>query len=197
MKGAPLIMETIVPFEKELSLILARAQSGEIRFYPLIENTHRDGILHLSISPLPMLAPALQIEAELYGLKVAEELEYVGVMAIEFFLWNGSLLANEMAPRVHNSGHWTIEGAETSQFENHVRAIMGFPLGSVETRGYSAMINFIGSIPDRVEALNIPGAHLHLYGKTPRPHRKLGHLTLRSDSLNSLESLLDRVNQLI
>lgn len=182
----PLILEAFVPFTRELSLLSVRGRNGEIRFYPLVENQHREGILRLSLAPAPDLTEALQAEAEGYARAVLEALDYVGVLAIEFFQVEGRLLANEMAPRVHNSGHWTIEGAETSQFENHLRAILGLPLGSTALVGCSAMINLIGTTPDPASILAIPGAHLHLYGKSPRPGRKLGHITLRAPDATAL-----------
>jgi 5-(carboxyamino)imidazole ribonucleotide synthase len=121
---------------------------------------------------------------------VFNALQYVGVLAIEFFEHDGSLLANEMAPRVHNSGHWTIEGAVTSQFENHLRAVMGLPLGSTTALGSSAMLNLIGEVPDSAEVLAVRDAHLHLYGKSPRAGRKLGHVTVRATSSEQLASRL-------
>ena len=124
----------------------------------------------------------MQRAAEDIARRVIESLEYVGVLAIEFFENQGRLLANEMAPRVHNSGHWTIEGAVTSQFENHLRAVLGLPLGSTRPAGQCAMINLIGDLPEPSEVLGVPDAHLHLYGKVPRPGRKLGHVTVRAAS---------------
>ncbi|MGB2621259.1 MAG: 5-(carboxyamino)imidazole ribonucleotide synthase [Candidatus Acidiferrum sp.] len=184
----PFIAERFVPFERELSVIAVRGKSGETSFYPLVENHHRAGILRLSLAPAPTVAPQIQQAAEEAARKVLESLNYVGVLAIEFFECDGRLLANEMAPRVHNSGHWTIEGAVTSQFENHLRAINGFPLGSTTAIGASAMINLIGEVPDSAKVLAIPSAHLHLYGKEPRPGRKLGHVTLRAPSFDQLIS---------
>src|SRR5215204_3557680 len=169
------VLEERVPFDRELSLLAVRAADGETRFWPLVENEHEDGILRISRAPA---ANAPQAEAEEYGSRLLDELRYVGVLALELFEVDGRLLANEFAPRVHNTGHWTIEGAETSQFENHLRAILGMPLGSAKAVGYSAMINLIGTIPDRRSVLAIRDAHLHLYGKSPRPGRKLGHITL-------------------
>lgn len=180
--GTPLILESLVPFERELSLLAVRGRNGAMVFYPLIENTHRDGILHRSVAPAPNLAPTLQGVAEGYATRVLHALDYVGVLAIEFFQFGGGLLANEMAPRVHNSGHWTIEGAETSQFANHLRAILGWPLGDPSPIGVSLMENIIGSVPDVGDILANPRAHLHLYGKSPRPGRKLGHITTRDYS---------------
>jgi 5-(carboxyamino)imidazole ribonucleotide synthase len=190
--GVPLILEGFVPFEREVSLLAVRGRAGEVAFYPLVENHHEEGMLRLSLAPAPGLTPELQAEAEGHGRRVLGALDYVGVLAIEFFQVHarrgrggrdggpGRLLANEMAPRVHNSGHWTIEGAETSQFENHLRAVLGLPLGGTAAAGHSAMVNLIGTVPDPAPLLAVPGLHLHLYGKAPRPGRKLGHLTLRA-----------------
>jgi len=190
MPDVPLILEKFVPFARELSILGMRGRSGEIAFYPLIENHHRGGILRLSLAPAPNLTASLQQEAEHAARKVLEALGYVGVLCIEFFEIGGRLLANEMAPRVHNSGHWTIEGAVTSQFENHLRAILGMPLGSTAAVGVSAMINLIGEIPESAEVLNVSNAHLHLYGKEPRAGRKLGHVTVRADYFEKLQQRL-------
>jgi 5-(carboxyamino)imidazole ribonucleotide synthase len=178
--GLPLILEGFVAFERELSVLAVRGRDGEVRCYPLVENHHRDGVLRLSLAPAPRLTPELQLAAEGYARRCLEELGYVGVLAIEFFEAGGRLQANEMAPRVHNSGHWTIEGAQTSQFENHLRAACGLPLGETEAVGCSAMVNLIGTLPETAAVLAAPGAHLHLYGKAPRPNRKLGHVTVRA-----------------
>ncbi|AEB12423.1 5-(carboxyamino)imidazole ribonucleotide synthase [Marinithermus hydrothermalis] len=188
--GAPLILEGFVPFGREVSILAVRAQDGTCAFYPLVENRHEAGILRLSRAPAPDTPPELQEAAEVYARRVLEALEYVGVLAIEFFQVDGRLVANEMAPRVHNSGHWTIEGAETSQFENHLRAVAGLPLGSTAPRGVSAMLNLIGQVPEPAAVLRVPGAHLHLYGKTPRPGRKLGHVTVCADDTATLEARL-------
>lgn len=182
------IAERFVSYTREISVIAVRGKAGEIAFYPLVENHHRNGILRLSLAPAPSVTAQIQQAAEGAARKVLESLNYVGVLAIEFFERNGQLLANEMAPRVHNSGHWTIEGAVTSQFENHLRAINGLPLGSTTAIGASAMINLIGEVPDSAQVLAIPSAHLHLYGKEPRPGRKLGHVTFRAPSFEQLAS---------
>lgn len=174
--SVPLIYEAFVPFDREVSLIGARSTRGEIRCYPLSANTHRNGILHYSTAPFRHAA--LQTQAENYLKRVLKHFDYVGVLTIEFFVARGRLIANEMAPRVHNSGHWTIEGAETSQFENHLRALLGWPLGGTAPRGHAAMVNFIGEIPDAAQLLKSPGWHFHHYGKLARPQRKLGHCTL-------------------
>lgn len=196
LSGVPLILEKFIAFERELSILAVRGRGGETRHYPLVENTHRKGMLRFSRAPAPGLTPDLQTQAEGAAKLVLEALDYVGVLAIEFFQVSGRLLANEMAPRVHNSGHWTIEGAETSQFENHLRAILGLPLGRTAAVGESAMINLIGSVPPSEVVLGVPQAHLHLYGKSPRPGRKLGHVTVwdpQGARLNArIEQLRDR-----
>lgn len=184
--GVPLIMEGFVPFEREVSIIAVRSRNGETAFYPLVENRHGGGILRSSMAPYA--DPSLERQAKDYATRLLDRLDYVGVLAVEFFVLNGHLLINEIAPRVHNSGHWTIEGAETSQFENHLRAILGLPLGSTTARGYAAMVNFIGELPDRAAFLAISGAHYHDYGKSPRSGRKIGHGTLRADDLSELRS---------
>ncbi len=185
------VLEERVSFDRELSLLGVRGQAGETRFWPLVENVHEDGILRVSRAPA---GGAPQAEAEEYAARLLDELGYVGVLALELFEVGGRLVANEFAPRVHNTGHWTIEGAATSQFENHLRAILGLPLGSTESRP-SLLVNLIGSTPAVDDVLRIPGAHLHLYGKESRPGRKLGHITLvepTPDRAAALEGLLGR-----
>src|SRR5215472_5268048 len=181
-----LILERFVPFTRELSVLAVRSRGGETAFYPLVENHHRGGILRLSLAPAPALEERVQRASEEVAGRVLESLKYVGVLAIEFFEHEGRLLANEMAPRVHNSGHWTIEGAVTSQFENHLRSLLGLPLGSTGLTGHCAMINLIGDLPEPSEVLAVPDAHLHFYGKVSRPGRKLGHVTLRAASSERL-----------
>lgn len=195
--GVPSLLEGFVQFEREVSILAVRSSTGETKFYPLVENTHLGGILRISRSQTPPLTAELQALAESHASRVLDALDYVGVLAIEFFQSDGTLVANEMAPRVHNSGHWTIEGAETSQFENHLRAILGWPLGSTAPRGHSAMVNLIGTIPDRSSVLAIPGARLHLYDKEPKPGRKLGHVTLVADSPTLLAERLAQLGPLV
>ncbi len=182
----PLILEEFIRFERELSILAVRGRAGELAFYPLVENKHRDGMLRWSIAPAPELTEELQQQAEQYAQRIMEHLDYVGVLAIEFFQCNGRLIANEMAPRVHNSGHWTIEGAVTSQFENHLRAIVGWPLGDTSVRGKVVMFNCIGNVPSPEEVLAIPDAHLHRYDKPAAPRRKLGHITVRWPTVQSI-----------
>ena len=195
--GTSLLLERFLPFERELSMLSVRGKDKQTLFYPLVENHHREGILRLSLAPAPEVTSELQAQAEDYATRVLEALEYVGVLAIELFQFKGELLANEMACRVHNSGHWTIEGAATSQFENHLRAICGLPLGATKTLGCSAMLNLIGEIPEAQTVLAIPDAHLHLYGKAPRPGRKLGHVTIRAENPQTLEAQLQRLRFLL
>lgn len=198
MQGAPSIVEGFVPFQREVSIIAARRPSGDIVFYPLSENQHSGGILRVATA---RSGDAEQAMAEDYARRLLEKLDYVGVIALELFDVNGRLLANEFAPRVHNSGHWSIEGSETSQFENHLRAILDLPLGSTQTRGHAAMVNFIGGLPETQELLNLSHVHLHLYDKTPRKGRKVAHATVRSDdadvfniSLKTLSAAAQRVD---
>jgi 5-(carboxyamino)imidazole ribonucleotide synthase len=172
----PSIAEAWVQYEREVSLIAVQGADRQRAYYPLAENVHRDGILQTSVAPY--LDTELQAQAEKWLGAIMGELDYRGVLTVEFFHTKGGLVANEMAPRVHNSGHWTIEGAETSQFENHLRAVLGWPLGDTRARGHSAMLNLIGSLPSAEVVLAVPGAHFHDYGKDPRPGRKVGHCTL-------------------
>lgn len=188
---APLIYEGWVTFDREASLIGVRSQTGEVAFYPLCENTHQDGILRITKAPYDDVALAQQ--AQSYMTKIFDEMNYVGVLTIEFFVKGERLLGNEMAPRVHNSGHWTIEGAETSQFENHVRAITGMPLGSCAVRKYSVMVNCIGALPNPVEIAMIAGAHYHHYGKAVKPLRKVGHVTVVASTAEEADVLSHRV----
>ena len=182
-----LIVEKYVTFQHELSVIGVRDLNGLEVFYPPVENVHREGILRRSTAPAPSVTPETAALAIDYCRRLLDRLDYVGVLALELFACEGSLLANEMAPRVHNSGHWTIEGAETSQFENHLRAILGMPLGATTPRGRSVMFNIIGHIPAAESVLAIEGAHLHLYGKAPTEKRKVGHVTLVTQSAAGLD----------
>jgi 5-(carboxyamino)imidazole ribonucleotide synthase len=192
----PLILEGFVSFEREVSLLAVRNRQHQTAFYPLVENRHRDGILRLSLAPDQ--TPDLAHQAQDYVTKLMQQLDYVGLLAVEFFQCDGQLVANEMAPRVHNSGHWTIEGAEVSQFENHLRAILDLPLGSTTTTGFSAMVNCIGTLPEDYETLlAVPGTHLHVYGKSSRPGRKVGHCMLRSNSKDELHTTLEAVLPLL
>ena len=187
--GSPLIVEGFVHFSRELSVIAARDTHGAIAIYPLAHNVHIDGILHRTEIPAPDLSPTLRQEAQAIATKILETLHYVGVLAIELFQAGDHLLVNEMAPRVHNSGHATMDGMVTGQFENHIRAISGMHLGSTEPRARSVMFNLVGTTPSTTELSSIPDAKIHLYGKTPRAGRKLGHVTLLNPS-ESTEALV-------
>ena len=198
-----LILEAFVPFERELSVIAVRSRDGDFRTWPLTQNWHVDGVLSMSLAPAGDI-DELQQRATALAKTLAERLDYVGVFALELFVKNGDLLGNEMAPRVHNSGHWTIEGAHTSQFENHVRAVLGLPLGDTGARGVSTMFNWIGDLPDAAPVLRAMDAHWHDYGKQARPGRKVGHATLCAPAarelaarLTELAEALNRVEQAV
>lgn len=193
---APAILEALVQFDRELSIVAVRAAGGETVFYPLTENVHRNGILRESRAPAPVEpggGASLAQTARRYAQSLMDELDYVGVLALELFQQGSRLLANEFAPRVHNSGHWTIDACETSQFENHIRAVAGLPLGATEPVAESVMLNLIGGAPPREQVLATPGAHLHLYGKESRPGRKIGHVTLTGTSEHSAEEAAQRL----
>lgn len=178
-----IVAEQFIPFDYEVSLVGARGKDGQCVYYPLTENHHVNGVLSVS---LPRSAHPLQAQAERMFQAIADELDYVGVLAIEFFAVGDRLLVNEIAPRVHNSGHWSQQGADTSQFANHIRAVCGLPLGATALLRPTLMVNILGldQLPDSV--LAIPGLHLHWYGKTPRPGRKMGHINLAADSADTL-----------
>jgi 5-(carboxyamino)imidazole ribonucleotide synthase len=188
--GSALILEGFVPFQREVSIIAARGRDGEAVFYPLSENVHRDGILFTSRA---LLDDELQKPAEVIVKRLLDALDYVGVLCLELFDVNGELVANEFAPRVHNSGHWTIEGSETSQFENHLRAVAGLPLGSTACVGFPAMVNIVGVHPDLPSLLKLPQVHVHYYAKTEKPARKLGHITVRANSAALREEKIAQV----
>ncbi len=198
LQGNELIAEAFVNFTRELSVIAARDTNGNTVVYPIAENDHHEGILRVSKVPAPNLDMAKQQQAETYITHLLDHLGHVGVLTLELFDTDSGLVANEMAPRVHNSGHWTIEGAETSQFENHVRAICGFPLGSTACRhSHAAMVNIIGKTGDRALVMAEPSAHLHLYGKTERLNRKLGHINIVADSQSELEQHIHKFEDFI
>ncbi len=192
--SVPCILEGFVPFSGEVSLISVRGRDGETCFYPLVHNTHEEGILRLSVASSNH---PLQALAEDYAGRVLAKLGYVGVLAFEFFEIDGGLKANEIAPRVHNSGHWTIEGAECSQFENHLRAVTGLPLGSTAKLGESAMLNFIGEVPAVAKVIAVEDCHLHHYGKAFKVGRKVGHATLRCPDRATLDRQITAVESLI
>ncbi len=186
--GAPSILEGFVRFERELSLLSVRGRNGQTVFYPLVENHHEQGILRKTVAPAARVSAELQGAAEGYATRILEQLDYVGVLALELFQVGEALVANEIAPRVHNSGHFSIEGSRTSQFENHLRAILGFPLGDPAALGPSCMLNLVGTLPSSADVLAIPDAHLHLYGKCPRPGRKVGHITVCAETESELDA---------
>jgi 5-(carboxyamino)imidazole ribonucleotide synthase len=187
-----LILEAFVPFQRELSVVAVRARDGQFRTWPLTQNWHVDGVLSMSLAPAPDI-DELQQRATALAKTLAERLDYVGVFALELFVKDGQLLGNEMAPRVHNSGHWTIEGAHTSQFENHVRAVLDLPLGDTGARGVSSMFNWIGELPDIAPVLRAVDAHWHDYGKQARPGRKVGHATLCAPDAETLAARLTQL----
>ena len=184
-----LIVEGFVAFDREVSVVAVRGRDGAFKAFPLTQNWHVDGVLSASLAPA-QASQALQAQAVDYARRVAERLDYVGVFALELFCQGQTLLANEMAPRVHNSGHWTIEGAEVSQFEAHLRAVLGLPLGEPAMRGHACMLNWLGQMPDATGVLDQPGGHWHDYGKSPREGRKVGHATLRADTAQALSVAL-------
>lgn len=187
-----LILEGFVAFQRELSVVAVRGRDGEFRAWPLTENWHVDGVLSASLAPA-QVDDALHDTALAHARRLAEALDYVGVFALELFCRDGELLANEMAPRVHNSGHWTIEGSETSQFQNHLRAVLGMPLGDTRMVGHACMLNWLGEMPEAAPVLREAGGHWHDYGKSPREGRKVGHTTLRAESPQELAEALRRV----
>jgi len=195
--STPLIAEEFIQFKRELSIIAVRGQDGATLFYPLAENHHHGGILSHSIVPAPHLDENTQLTAERYISSILHELGHVGVLTLELFETRHGLMANETAPRVHNSGHWSIEGAHSSQFENHVRAVAGLPLGSTRAEKPSALINIIGKHPSAHDVLSVTDAHLHLYGKSEREGRKLGHITVTADSYPELEMRMSRLAEVL
>jgi 5-(carboxyamino)imidazole ribonucleotide synthase len=192
--AVPMIAEQFMQFQREVSVIAVRRRNGDTRFYPLTQNEHRKGILFQSTC---LAADPLQEQAQDYMGRILNALDYTGVLALELFDCGGQLYANEMAPRVHNSGHWTIEGAVTSQFENHLRAILDMPLGDTAMRGDSRMLNIVGEMPDKAKILSLGGAHLHDYGKTARPGRKLGHVTVSGVDADTMQKTLQILLQMI
>jgi 5-(carboxyamino)imidazole ribonucleotide synthase len=193
-----LIVEQFVTFDRELSVIAVRGRDGTAAVYPLVENEHRGGILRLSRAPAPDVPAHVERAATDFAHTLLEHLDYHGVLAIELFLRGDTLLANEMAPRVHNSGHWTIEGSVCSQFENHLRAVLGLPLGDTTMAhgGAAVMRNLIGELPARASLLALPGLHVHAYGKSPREGRKLGHVTVVGADRRAVEAMAARIDDL-
>ncbi|MFC3816496.1 5-(carboxyamino)imidazole ribonucleotide synthase [Lysobacter sp. GCM10012299] len=189
-----LILEGFIHFERELSVVAVRGRDGEFRAWPLTENWHVDGVLSASLAPARVDSALAELAYE-HARKLGEALDYVGVFALELFCRDGELLANELAPRVHNSGHWTIEGSETSQFQNHLRAVLGLPLGDTRMVGLACMLNWIGEMPSATPVLAEPGGHWHDYGKSSRAGRKVGHATVRADSAQALATSLQRIGE--
>ncbi len=191
-----IIAEAFVPFDDECSLVAERDRAGGIRAWPLVENRHRDGVLMLTLAPHPGWTAALQAEAERIARTLLERLDYVGVLAVEFFRCGDRLLINELAPRVHNSGHWTLDGSTCDQFENHLRALLGRPLGATELVRPTAMRNCLGAMPGpAVDA--VPGLVRHDYGKVPRPGRKVGHLNIVASDMAGRDARLAEVERLL
>ncbi len=195
LQKVPLVVEKMLNFDRELSIVAVRSTDGKIAYYPLAENLHHQGQLHVSIAPAPHIDDALTTQAQQIFNKLAEALDYVGVLAVEFFQMGDTLLVNEIAPRVHNSGHWTQQGADTCQFENHIRAVRGLPLGSTKVTSPTAMINIIGCKAFARDILSIEGCHLHWYGKTPREKRKMGHFNLVADSYVQLAKSMEKLSE--
>lgn len=196
MSGVDSILEGFINFKRELSLIAVRGIDGSLEYYPLVENSHHEGILRQTLAPAQNISVSLQNKAEEYMSSLLKEIKHVGVLTIELFESDDDLLVNEIAPRVHNSGHWTIEGAQTSQFENHIRAITESPLGQTTmTSKFSAMINIIGVHGPIQKVLKTKNAHLHLYNKAERTGRKLGHITLTSNSIDELNKTIDSLKE--
>lgn len=197
----PAILDGFIEFSRELSIIATRAVDGTIAYYPLSENIHRGGILRLTKAPARNVHSAVEQQAKHSIKSILEHFDYVGTLAVEFFQVgsgkDAELLANEIAPRVHNTGHWTIEGAQTSQFENHMRAVLGMELGSADPIGHSAMINLIGNEPRPGSLDAMPAAHVHLYGKEPRAGRKIGHITLNAQTESELDAMLERFTRIV
>lgn len=189
-----LIVESFVHFDREVSIIVARNRHGDVVHYPLASNSHRNGILHVSEAPWHDERDTAL--AQNYAAKLLSHFDYCGVLTIELFSTKDGLLVNEIAPRVHNSGHWTIEGAETSQFENHLRAILNWQLGSTAPRGHSAMINFLGRMPDANTCYAVPGMHFHSYGKSNRPSRKVGHGTINATTPEAVSEAVSQFETL-
>jgi 5-(carboxyamino)imidazole ribonucleotide synthase len=193
--SSPLIAEEMIAFDVEASAIGARNIAGEIISYPLTRNEHKEGILQTSRAPFGNAE--LTRLAQTYHARLADRLDYVGVLSLELFVVGDKLLANEFAPRVHNSGHWTIDGAVTSQFENHLRAVSDMPLADPSATGHVAMENLIGSLPVGLQAIRDAGFYVHEYGKAERPGRKLGHVTLVADNDSDRELRLKELRQIM
>ena len=198
MSGTESILEGFINFKRELSLIAVRGANGDLKYYPLVENSHHEGILRLTVAPAQEVSDSLQKKAENYMQALITEINHVGVLTLELFDSDDDLIVNEIAPRVHNSGHWTIEGAQTSQFENHIRAITNSPLGETSVKNrFNAMINIIGKLGPTKKVLETSNAHLHLYDKKERENRKLGHITITSDSYQDLQKSIKNLSDFL
>ncbi|MBO1254587.1 5-(carboxyamino)imidazole ribonucleotide synthase [Alteromonas sp. 5E99-2] len=197
LNTVPLVVEQCLEFDRELSIIGARNQDGQTVIYPLAQNRHHEGQLHVSIAPAPRMSDALQAQADKIFETLANGLQYTGVLAVELFQVGNELLVNEIAPRVHNSGHWTLHGADTDQFDNHLRAILGLALGSTRPLGVSAMVNIIGCSSFSRDLLSLPGCHMHWYGKSVREKRKMGHINVLAESTLALGSTLEKLSQFL
>ncbi|WP_414829585.1 5-(carboxyamino)imidazole ribonucleotide synthase [Alteromonas sp. H39] len=197
LETVPLVVEQMLNFDRELSVIGIRSKSGEIKVYPLAENLHHQGQLHVSVAPATNVSEQLQADAEKIFTTLAEGMKYVGVLAVELFQCGDTLLVNELAPRVHNSGHWTLTGSDTSQFENHLRAVCGLPLGDTRARGPAAMVNIIGCSSFSRDLLSIAGCHLHWYGKSVREKRKMGHINVTAQSYAELGDKLQTLSSYV
>jgi len=195
--NGPLILEKRIDFKRELAIIAARDADGNEALYPVTQTHHRNGILHRTLAPAPVLTDEIEQQARTYVDKLLKQLDYVGVLALELFETDDGLLANEFAPRVHNSGHWTIEGTTCSQFENQVRAVMGLPLGAPTLRGPTGMLNLIGNVPPRAPILSAPDTALHLYGKSGRAGRKIGHITVTASTQDDVTKRVDAIEKIV
>ncbi|NMH60117.1 5-(carboxyamino)imidazole ribonucleotide synthase [Alteromonas ponticola] len=195
LESVPLVVEKMLDFDREVSIIGVRDKQGQIRVYPLAENLHHKGQLHVSVAPALNITDALQKQAETIFTILAEGMGYIGVLAVELFQCGEQLLVNEIAPRVHNSGHWTLSGSDVSQFNNHLRAVTGLPLGQSDSLKVSAMVNIIGCSAFSSDLLSIPGCHLYWYGKTVREKRKMGHINVTADNFAELGDKLRALSE--
>ena len=191
-QGLNLIAEKHVPYKREVSVIAARNSNGDTAFYPLMDNRHEDGVLVATIAPAPDAESGVQQQAFNYMKRLLVEMDYVGVLTMECFETDDGIVVNELAPRVHNSGHWTIEGCATSQFENHCRAIANMKLGSTNMDGVAGIVNILGT-HGNPQQFSDDNVYYHAYGKEERPRRKLGHVTIRSNKIETLKESLNHV----
>jgi len=197
LEKVPLIAERMMQFDREISLVGARSKDGQVACFSLAENLHHEGQLHVSVAPITKLTDALQQKANNIFETLATSMDYVGVLAVELFQCGDKLYVNEIAPRVHNSGHWTQQGCATSQFEQHIRAVLGLPLGSTELIGVSAMVNVIGCSTINRDLIGMPNTHLHWYGKEVRIKRKMGHINVIASSHANLGAKLKQLMEFV